>query len=76
MDKQNLMLTNEGPKSTIDLLFICSLSAVYQRDEKRSLSRQQGKPLISPAYRFPGHALHEKGSQKQKGGCPLVSSQE
>ena len=25
---------------------------------------------------FPGHALHEKGLQRQKGGVPLVGSQE
>ena len=27
-------------------------------------------------YLFPGHALHEKNLQRQKGGGPLVGSQE
>ena len=33
--------------------------------------------LISRSYAFiPGHALHEKGLQRQKGVGPLVGSQE
>ena len=49
------------------------LSLVYQRDEKRSsfLAADQWNDAF-----FPGHALHEKVLQRQKGVVPLVGSQE
>ena len=30
----------------------------------------------SHLFKFPGHALHDKGLQRQKGVVPLVGSQE
>ena len=33
-------------------------------------------PCMKKVYKVPGHALHEKGLQRQKGVGPLVSSQE
>ena len=63
-------------------------SAVYHQDDKRSscwLLTSVPTPicLCKPFFsckacpgNFPGHALHEKGLQRQMGVGPLVSSQE
>ena len=48
-------------------------STIYVSNKTRSINDCS---VVWKSYVFPGHALHEKGLQKQKGVGPLVSSQE
>ena len=48
---------------------ICSCKTIKLIDNEPRL-------CIAKSFRFPGHAFHEKGSQRQIGVGPLVSSQE
>ena len=55
-------------------------SAARNTERLSSRGKTAYQPQVNRSFRssvvFPGHALHEKGLQRQKGVVPLVGSQE
>ena len=65
--------------SASTLMFVCWQMEYYSRAPRgymRFVNNCHGGPSIHYMQQIPGHALHEKGSQRQKSIGPLVSSQE